>query len=39
VFWTPDALAARLQALGFATRIEQTSRYFIYGDVRERPAG
>ena len=39
VFWTPDALAARLQALGFATRIEQTSRYFIYGDVREPAAG
>jgi SAM-dependent methyltransferase len=39
VFWTPEALATRLEALAFTTRIAQTSRYFLYGDVRERAAG
>lgn len=34
VFHEPAPLAASLEALGFAARIEQTPRYFIYGDVR-----
>ena len=34
VFYEPEALATRLQRLGFEARIAQSPRYFVYGDVR-----
>jgi demethylmenaquinone methyltransferase/2-methoxy-6-polyprenyl-1,4-benzoquinol methylase len=36
VFWTPEALTARLGASGFVADLRQTPRYFIYGSVRDR---
>jgi SAM-dependent methyltransferase len=39
VFHEPAALTARLRRLGFESRIAQTPRYFIYGDVRDGTDG
>jgi demethylmenaquinone methyltransferase/2-methoxy-6-polyprenyl-1,4-benzoquinol methylase len=39
VFHEPAALTARLRRLGFESRIAQTPRYFIYGDVRDGTFG
>jgi SAM-dependent methyltransferase len=39
VFHEPAALTARLRRLGFESRIAQTPRYFIYGDVRDSTFG
>ena len=39
VFHEPAALTARLRRLGFESRIAQTPRYFIYGDVRDGTLG
>lgn len=36
VFWTPEALTARLAQCGFDAELRQTARYFIYGSVRDR---
>jgi len=36
VFWTPDALAARLTTVGWRATLKQTTRYFIYGEVRRQ---
>ena len=36
VFWTPEALVARLDTCGFVADLRQTARYFIYGSVRDR---
>jgi demethylmenaquinone methyltransferase/2-methoxy-6-polyprenyl-1,4-benzoquinol methylase len=33
VFWTPEALAARLAASGFSADLHATARYFVYGSV------
>ena len=33
IFYEPDALAARLRTLGFASRVLHTPRYFIHGPV------
>ena len=33
LFYTPEALAARLARAGFAGHIRQTERYFIYGEA------
>jgi demethylmenaquinone methyltransferase/2-methoxy-6-polyprenyl-1,4-benzoquinol methylase len=33
IFYEPDALAARLRALGFVSRVVHTPRYFIHGPV------
>ena len=33
VFYRPDALDAKLSALGWRARIAQTGRYFIYGEA------
>ena len=38
VFYTPEALVARLAAAGFASDIRQTAQYFIYGWARPSPA-
>ena len=35
VFWTPEALTARLAASGFAARLQSTTRYFIYGSATD----
>jgi demethylmenaquinone methyltransferase/2-methoxy-6-polyprenyl-1,4-benzoquinol methylase len=35
VFWTPEALAARLAASGFAADLHATARYFVYGSVTD----
>jgi demethylmenaquinone methyltransferase/2-methoxy-6-polyprenyl-1,4-benzoquinol methylase len=37
-FYTPDELNVRLAALGLASRIGGTPRYFLHGDVRVAPA-
>jgi demethylmenaquinone methyltransferase/2-methoxy-6-polyprenyl-1,4-benzoquinol methylase len=34
LFYTPEALNAKLAQIGFAADIRQTARYFIYGDAR-----
>jgi demethylmenaquinone methyltransferase/2-methoxy-6-polyprenyl-1,4-benzoquinol methylase len=31
VFWEPDALAARLAPLGWASALARTPRYFVHG--------
>jgi demethylmenaquinone methyltransferase/2-methoxy-6-polyprenyl-1,4-benzoquinol methylase len=33
IFHEPEALAARLRTLGFASRVVHTARYFIHGPV------
>ena len=38
LFYTPETLAARLAAAGFASDIRQTAQYFIYGWARPSPA-
>jgi demethylmenaquinone methyltransferase/2-methoxy-6-polyprenyl-1,4-benzoquinol methylase len=35
VFWTPDALAARLRASEFVADVAATARYFVYGSARD----
>ena len=34
LFYEPAALAAKLERVGFAPKIRQTARYFIYGEAR-----
>jgi demethylmenaquinone methyltransferase/2-methoxy-6-polyprenyl-1,4-benzoquinol methylase len=38
LFYTPETLAARLAAAGFASEIRQTAQYFIYGWAQPSPA-
>ena len=33
VFWTPEALTARLAASGFSADLQSTARYFVYGSA------